>query len=153
MFETLVIVALTGAGLVAGLLFVFSNCVMRSFEEMPEAEGMRAMQIINRRIQNPLFLSIFMGTTLVCLGIIVWAVLEGAAGFVYAVAGAGLYVVGGFGITVFFNVPLNHQLDQASLDSDEGRELWARYRRDWTRWNHVRTLLCVAAVVLLALAL
>jgi uncharacterized membrane protein len=150
---TLIIIAIAGAGLIAGLLFVFSNCVMQSFREMPEGEGMRAMQIINRRIQNPVFLAVFLGTTGVCIAVIFIALIARPTGFVFAVAGAACYLLGGFVLTALRNVPLNNQLDRAAIDTDEGRELWTRYLRDWTRWNHVRVVLCVAAVVLLATAL
>ena len=126
---------------------------MRSFEEMPDGEGMRAMQIINRRILNPMFLGVFAGTALVSLAVIVLAVLERTPGFGFAVAGAACYLVGGFGVTAVGNVPLNNRLDEASIDTESGRTLWKRYLRDWTRWNHVRTVFCIAAVPLLALAL
>ena len=153
LLETSIIVALVGAGLNGGLFFIFSNCVMRSFEEMPDGEGMRAMQIINRRILNPMFLGVFAGTALVSLAVIVLALLERTPDFGFAVAGAACYLVGGFGVTAVGNVPLNNRLDEASIGTDRGRTLWKRYLRDWTRWNHVRTVFCIAAVPLLALAL
>jgi uncharacterized membrane protein len=149
----LTIAALTGSGLIAGLLFVFSNCVMRSLAEMPAGEGMRAMQLINRKILNPVFLGIFMGTTLVCLALIALAAINRPPGFAFAIAGAACYVVGGFGITAARNVPLNNELDEASIDSDAARALWERYLRDWTRWNHIRVILCTLAMPLLALSL
>ncbi len=152
LLATLLILALTGIGVVGGLLFVFSNCVMRSFKEMPGTEGMRAMQIINRRIQNPLFFLIFMGTTVVCLAVIGLAAFQHPPGMIYAIAGAASYVLGGFGITVLFNVPMNNRLDTADLEGEQGQQLWQTYLRDWTRWNHIRTVFCIAAVVLLALA-
>lgn len=153
MHGTLIIIAITGAGLIGGLLFVFSNCVMHSLQDMPDGEGMRAMQIINRRILNPVFLAVFLGTTGVCISVITMALVKRPAGFYFAVAGAGCYLLGGFAITAICNVPLNNRLDKASIDTDEGRELWTRYLRDWTRWNHIRTVLCTAAMVFLALAL
>ena len=153
LLEIFIIVALVGSGLNGGLFFIFSNCVMGSFEEMPDGEGMRAMQIINRRILNPMFLGVFAGTALVSLVVVVLAVMDRPPGSGFAVAGAACYLLGGFGVTAVGNVPLNNRLDQASIDTERGRMLWKRYLRDWTRWNHVRTVFCIAAVPLLALAL
>jgi uncharacterized membrane protein len=48
------------------------------------------------------------------------------------------------------NVPLNVELDRT--DPAAGAAVWQRYVHDWTAWNHLRTLLCAVASVLLLLA-
>ncbi len=55
--------ATVGSGLMAGLLFVFSNAIMRALTQLPPAAGLEAMQRINVAIVNPLFLTVFLGTT------------------------------------------------------------------------------------------
>ena len=62
-----VVLAITGAALVTGLLFAFSTCVMRALADLPNESGMFAMQRINEAILNPLFLTVFIGTPLLCV--------------------------------------------------------------------------------------
>lgn len=52
-------------------------------------------------------------------------------------------IIGMLGCTIAFNVPLNRRLDAAA--PAEGAALWARYLRQWTRWNHLRTVASLAA--------
>jgi uncharacterized membrane protein len=63
----IMVIAVAGSGLMAGLFFVFSFSVMDAVAQMPASEGMKAMQLINRTILNPVFLSAFFGTALACL--------------------------------------------------------------------------------------
>ena len=65
-FLTTMIAAL-GSGLIAGTFFVFSVAVMRALGQRPANEGMAAMQAINIVILNPIFLGVFLGTTIVSL--------------------------------------------------------------------------------------
>jgi len=50
---TIQVIAVAGSGLMAGLFFVFSFSVMDALAQMPTSEGMKAMQLINRTILNP----------------------------------------------------------------------------------------------------
>ncbi|MEM6751210.1 MAG: anthrone oxygenase family protein [Planctomycetota bacterium] len=144
----LVMAALVGVGLIGGLLFVFSNFAMRAFAKLPEGEGMRAMQEINRTILNPLFLVIFMGTTAVAATSVVVGVMHTAAVWSTGlIAGGLLFGLGVFVVTAAGNVPLNNRLDRAEADSEEGRALWATYLRVWTKYNHVRVVSSVLAIL------
>lgn len=115
----IVAIAITGSGVVTGLLFAFSNFVMRALDDLPTGQGMFAMQRINERIINPIFLIFFMGTLVLCLIIVVVSALElGASGHAYFLAGAVVYPLGPFGpfgITILFNVPLNNKLAETAL--------------------------------------
>jgi uncharacterized membrane protein len=51
-----------GSGLMAGVFFAFSTFVMRALARRPFAEGIEAMQEINRTVLNPWFLGVFFGT-------------------------------------------------------------------------------------------
>lgn len=150
-----VIAAALGSGLIAGLLFVFSNTAMRAFGRLPAAQGIAAMQAINIAIINPLFLFAFMGTGLLGAGLalhalISWSSVPGAA---WLIIGGLLYLAGGIGITAAFNVPLNNALAAVTPGTAEAEAVWTRYLRVWTRWNHLRTALCLAASTALMLAL
>ncbi|MEM7681802.1 MAG: anthrone oxygenase family protein [Planctomycetota bacterium] len=150
----LALAGVVGVGLIGGLLFVFSNFAMRAFACLPEGEGMRAMQEINRAILNPLFLVLFMGTTLVSTASVAMGLVHtgafGGQGHPAApgmIAGGLLYGVGVFGVTAGRNVPLNNALDRADPASEAGRALWASYLRVWTRWNHVRVVCAMVSVL------
>jgi uncharacterized membrane protein len=58
-----------------------------------------------------------------------------------------------FGCTIFFNVPLNNALAAADPNSASGVAMWGRYLKDWTLWNHVRTVASFIATVIFILVL
>ena len=148
----IVAMAITGSGVVTGLLFAFSNFVMRALQDLPTEHGMFAMQRINETIINPIFLLFFMGTPVFCLIIGVVSVLNfGASEYAYFLAGAMVYLLGPFGITMLFNVPLNNTLAGTALT--ESAEVWPLYRKKWQRWNHLRTYMGILSIFLLALGL
>jgi uncharacterized membrane protein len=97
-----------------------------------------------------MFMLAFIGATLLCLALGVWGGLhlDETRGKL-ALAGAVLYVVGGFVVTMVANVPLNNALAQAT----PGAAAWHDFYSAWLTWNHVRTAASVAATVLLLLAI
>jgi uncharacterized membrane protein len=150
---TVIIVAcISGAGLVTGLLFAFSNFVMRALADLPPDQGMFAMQRINETIINPVFMALFLGTPILCLVIAVNSGLNiNEPGSLFLFVGAIAYLTGPFGITMLFNVPLNNLLARTKMsDSDE---IWPMYQKKWQRWNHTRTYIGVASVVFMAMGL
>lgn len=149
----LIVIAIAGVGLMAGLFFVFSVSVMDALAKMRPQEGMKAMQLINRTTLNPVFLSAFFGTAIACLGIIVLSAIQQQTGHAWAIGGAVTYLLGGFLVTASCNVPLNNALDRLAFDAEESHESWSRYLTNWTRWNHLRTVASIAAVVLLTTSL
>lgn len=148
----IIVAAISGAGLITGLLFAFSNFVMRALADLPPDKGMFAMQRINKTIVNPIFLLLFMGTPLLCLLIVVHSVTRlGEPASLYLLMGALAYLIGPFGITIRFNVPLNNLL--AGADASKSDEIWPMYQKKWQRWNHIRTYIGVASVVFLSIGL
>jgi uncharacterized membrane protein len=146
--------AILGTGLMAGVFFAFSNSIMGALGRLQPAEGIAAMQAINRVILNPPFLFIFLATPAVC-ALLILAVLwrwsdPGAA---WLLAGAALYIAGGFLVTMVVNVPMNNAIDAVQPASAEGAALWARYLVNWTAWNHVRTVTSLVAMALLVVGL
>jgi len=148
-FITVIIVAsILGSGLITGLLFAFSNFVMRALADLPPDKGMFAMQKINETIINPLFMMFFLGTPILCS---VVAFTSGKninePGNLYLLIGALAYLIGPFGITMLFNVPLNNLLARA--DVSEANEIWPMYQEKWQRWNHIRTYIGVLSIILM----
>ena len=148
----LVVTAIAGAAIVTGLLFAFSNFVMRALAELDPEHGIFAMQQINKKIINPVFLFFFLGTPLVCLLIIVYSVSNfGDQQSVLFLIGSVGYIVGPLGITVLRNVPLNNKLAEA--EPREGSDVWKDYQVRWQRWNHIRTYIGLISIVFLCLGL
>jgi len=147
------LLGLVGSGLVAGLFFAFSTSVMPGLRRLPPEHGAAAMQAANRAILNPLFLAVFLGTTLLCLLVAVAAPFSGRDGAAWLVVGGLLEVVGAFVVTMVVNVPLNNRLDTVDPASVEGGRVWTEYLARWTAWNHLRALASTAATAALAVGL
>lgn len=144
-----------GCGLIAGLYFAFSTFIMTALGRIDPAQGITAMNAINTIILRSLFMPLFFGTTLACLLLAVVAVFRWSApGSAIMLAGGLIYVAGMFLCTVLFNVPLNNAL-AATVDpgSADAASVWARYLKDWTLWNHVRTVASTVASALFIAAL
>ncbi|HSX59109.1 MAG TPA: anthrone oxygenase family protein [Tahibacter sp.] len=129
--------AAIGCGLMGGIYFAFSTFIMRAFATLDPAQASAAMNAINAVILRSPFMPLFWATTLSALALVVlaapeWQTTPGRL----ALAGGLVYLLGMFGCTVAFNVPLNDQLAAASGDA----AAWQRYLAEWTRWNHLRTL-------------
>ena len=150
-----ILAAAVGSGLVAGIFFGFSSFVMRALGRLSAGNGIAAMQSINIVVINPIFMLAFMGTGVICLVLSIgayswWIGMQGRG--LIAIAGI-LYVFGCIGVTMRCNVPLNNALAAAQPESPQAAELWTRYLRDWTFWNHVRTLASLIASILFIVVL
>lgn len=64
-------------------------------------------------------------------------------------AGAAVYLVGTIGVTMVLNVPLNNQLAVMDVNAAASADAWLVYVRDWTLWNHVRTIAALVAALIL----
>lgn len=147
------LVAALGCGLVAGVFFAFSTFVMKALAQQPPAQGIVTMQAINITVINAWFMTVFLGTSVICLILIFSFILRWRQpGATYLLMGALFYLIGCFGVTIGFNVPLNDALAVANPTSTEGGNLWANYLTNWTFWNHVRTSAAFIAAALLTLA-
>jgi uncharacterized membrane protein len=143
-----------GCGLLAGLYFAFSTFIMTALGRIEQVHGVSAMNAINATILRSLFMPFFVGTTLASLVLAIVAVLRWSEpGATAMFAGGVIYVVGMFVCTMVFNVPLNNALAAVDPASAEAAPVWARYRRDWTFWNHVRTIASAAACALFIAAI
>ena len=146
--------AALGCGAVAGVFFAFSAFVMRALVGLPPAQGVAAMQSINRSAISPLFMAALFGTALACLGLAAWAALSrGQPSTARLVMGGALYLVGAILVTIARNVPLNEALAGLDPQAADAAGHWARYAATWTAWNHVRSLAALGAAALLTVSL
>lgn len=51
-------------------------------------------------------------------------------------------------MTIAFNVPMNNALAAAEPEMPDADAVWLNYLRNWTYWNHVRTLASLISTAL-----
>lgn len=158
MIQSLVTILLwfcaVGCGLIAGLYFAFSTFIMTALGRIDQTAGVGAMNAINSTILRSLFMPLFFATTLACALLAVLAVFRwNAPGAALTLAGGLIYVVGMFLCTIVFNVPLNNALAAVDPGSTDAAAVWARYLKEWTLWNHLRTVASTIACALFIAAL
>jgi uncharacterized membrane protein len=84
-----------GCGLMGGVFFAFSAFVMNALANLATAQGIAAMQSINRSAIRPTFMIALFGTALTCAAVGVRSVIAwGQPGAAWALAGATLYLAG-----------------------------------------------------------
>lgn len=141
-------------GLLAGLYFSFSTFINSALGRIETPAGIAAMNSINVVIVRSPFMPLFLGSSLAalilaCIALFQWH--QPGSGAVFA--GGVIYVVGMFVCTMVLNVPLNNALAAVDPASANGADVWAKFLRDWTFWNHVRTIASTVAMVLFIYAI
>lgn len=141
--------------LVGGVFLAFSDFIMRALSATSGQGGAEAMQVINREVFRWAFMTLFLGLAAVSLALIVAAALGHAGPAAPLVGAAGLvYLLGCFGVTVAFNVPMNEALADMDLSQEATRAYWTgTYLPRWTFWNTVRTFASGLAAALLLFGL
>lgn len=135
---------------VGGVFLAFSDFIMRSLAMTGGHGGIEAMQVINREVFRWVFMTLFLGLAVVSLIIAAYGAfaLTGPAGTLMSLAGL-CYLVGCFGVTVFFNVPMNETLAGLEISDAQTRSYWSNtYVPRWTFWNSVRTTACAISAAL-----
>ena len=148
------ITSLLGSALVGGVFFAFSSFVMKALARVPAAEGIAVMQSINVVVINRSFLGVFVGTALLSVGLVMLALVYRAhPATIFFLGGAVLYFAGTFLVTIFGNVPLNHQLAAITATDADAVKLWLHYLDRWTMWNHVRVVAAISATLMFTVGL
>lgn len=154
-FGVVPVLATVLTGLFAGLFLAFSMAVMPGLARTGDRSMVEAMQGINTAILNPLFALVFVGAPVAALGSVALFFASGAH-LSTAWAGTGLVLlVAAVVVTFTVNVPRNNDLDQAGAASriQDPAAVRAAFEPVWVRWNHVRALASVAALVCSVVAL
>lgn len=150
-------VAVVSTGLVAGIVFAYSNSVMPGLRHADDRTFVDACQRLNTAIHNPLFMLVSNLALLATAAAAVLAALAGLGGAVLAWTGAALLLyLGTLVLTLAVNVPMNNALIAAGHpDTIPGdlAEVRARFETRWTAMNNLRTLSTTAALVCLVIAL
>ena len=149
-----VFLALIGSALISGVFFAFSSFIMKALARLPSSEGIAAMQSINVVVLNPVFLGVFMGTTVMSLLVSMFSIGDWEApASAYYLAGATLYIAGTFLVTGIGNVPLNNHLAAVTVNNPAADDIWRHYLDRWTRLNTIRTISAAVAAVMLLIGL
>jgi uncharacterized membrane protein len=137
-------------------MYTFNVAIVPALRVMRPKEHIVAMQAINIKIVNPIFLFSFLGPAII---LPLAAILHnGSVQFPWLVGAAILHIVGIDGVTVAGNIPLNKKLDavDASQLTDAEAE---RIRQDfqgrgsmWMRYHNIRTISGIIATVLILIA-
>ncbi len=148
-------VAIIAYALVGGVFLAFSDFIMRSLSRTSGHGGIEAMQVINHEVFRWVFMTLFLGMAVFSATLAGYGAfaLTGPASALIMLAGL-VYLIGCFGVTAVFNVPMNNALAGMDASRAETREYWlGTYVPRWTFWNSVRTAACIMAALLLALGL
>jgi uncharacterized membrane protein len=149
-------VTLLFTGAVAGVFFAYSVSVMIGLDGIKPEQAIVAMQSINEKIQNPLFLPAFLLAPFAAAatGALLLGLGQRAPGLIF-IAAAAVYAAGALLPTIAVNVPMNNALAVAAIPADpqEAARLWADYSSRWTSWNHLRTVASLLGLLLTGLGL
>ena len=147
--------AILAYALVGGVFLALSDFIMRSLSLIGGTGGAEVMQAINREVFRWVFMALFLLMAAVSVALAVYGGLfiGGGPGTLMMIAGL-VYVTGCFGVTVFFNVPMNEALADMDLSAETTRAYWINtYVPRWTFWNTVRTMACGLSAALLLFGL
>ncbi|MFF8710873.1 DUF1772 domain-containing protein [Streptomyces sp. NPDC015184] len=136
--------AVITTGLYAGLMLTFLTSIMPGLAILPDERFTDAMRRFNEKVPGPFFLLLFFGV-IAFPAVVVFG--DDGVDRVLALAALAC-AVGSHLITIAGNVPLNNRLAQ-SEGGDDGAAR-AAFEGRWNRLHRVRTLLSLAAFVLLA---
>lgn len=152
----LLVVSGTLTGLFAGLLYAFSVAVVPGLRAIKGAQHIAAMQAINEKIKNPIFFLSFLGPTIL-LPVVAYLHRD-TPQFPLLLAAALLHILGGNGVTIGGNLPLNDRLAQVNPDqiseaeADQIRSDFQHPGSPWMRFHAARTLATAAATALVLIA-
>ena len=154
-FFVLLQFAILAYALVGGVFLAFSDFIMRSLSITGGTGGVETMQVINREVFRWVFMRLFLGmavTSLILIGYTAFT-LDDAGTTLIGLSGL-IYLVGCFGVTAVFNVPMNEALSKMELSADSTKEYWTKtYLPRWTLWNTVRAIACTVSAAMLMWAL
>jgi uncharacterized membrane protein len=140
----------------AGLFYAFSVALMPGLDDIPATHAIRAMQSMNRKVLNPLFLTSFLVAPLAALVTGALLLVIGRPAALLSFLAGATYVLGAFVPTGLVNVPMNTALDAeapAALQEAAAVQRWSAYAARWTRWNTLRTGFSATSLLLIGLAL
>lgn len=133
---------------ISGILYGFSDFIMRGLNSLAPKSAIAAMRGINTTVYRSLFMILFVGLVATSIIASVWlTIVHGWQDSVYVILGSFLYIFGMFMVTGRGNVPLNESLGRSDIEGGDSERIWSDYYIQWTRLNTLRCLFGVLAGV------
>jgi len=144
-------------GLVAGLFYGYDCSVVNGLGNLENDVYLQSFQSINKIIQNPYFFVSFMGCLLV-LPFATWVSYgnSGPATFYLLLSATIIYLMGVFGVTIFFNIPLNEELAKFSISTATENEISTMrkiFENPWNKYHAIRTVSSIISFSLTIISL
>lgn len=149
------IAATLSVGMFAGVFFIYSNATMPGLRKADDRTFVRAFQLIDTAVINPLFLGLFFGgLVFTAVAVFLHRGSEYGAALPWLVTGGVLYLVV-IVLTIAINVPLNDAIKAAGDPDviDVARVRAEFHEARWVISNHVRVVLSMGAFGSLSWAL
>lgn len=145
------LLSLLSTGAIFGFFYAYACSAMWGLDATPPQAAIAAMQGINAQVRNAAFFPAFFLTPvlLALTAGLSWGAGRGGARLPFAAA-ALVYLIGGMGLTLLANVPMNEALAQVTVpaEPEEAQRLWDAYSGPWQVWNATRTVFSGVALVL-----
>lgn len=153
------VLSTVSVGLIAGVFFGWAVSVMPGLARVDARTFVSAFHAMDRAIVRVPFVSVFLGGLLLTAASNLLHSGADHRGVLPWTAAAFLLYLLSFIFTIRINIPINNALDNTlkaaggldALDAAAVRERFAEAR--WAYWNNVRAVLCMLALVCLAVAL
>lgn len=134
---------------ISGILYGFSDFIMRALNKLPAQNAISTMNHINVSVYKSVFMVLFMLLVPVSIAIAIFSIVTiGWSDSITVIVATGLYVFGMFMVTGMGNVPLNEELKNHSLNGNhDSSTTWHHYYVTWTKLNSLRCVLGAASSV------
>ena len=143
--SALIVLAILGSGLVAGVFFAFSTFIMAALARLPTAQGIVAMQSINITVITPVFMVVLFGTAILAGYLAYFSFNDvGIPGNFWILMGSLAYMCSIL-ITLILNVPLKDALAALDPAGHDAARFWNNFIEKWTNYNHLRSCATLAA--------
>ncbi len=148
------IIATTFTAAIFGFFYAWTCSTMWGLDTADPHVAIEAMRAMNASVRNAVFAPVFFGTPAVLAVAALSAHRAGARGRWFGAA-ALLYLIGGLGLTMAVNVPMNETLATAPVPEsrDAAQQMWDTYSQPWQVANAARTAVSGLALVLAATGL
>lgn len=149
--STLAAMLFTGA--IFGFFYAWICSTLWGLDAAAPRVAIAAMQAMNASVRNVVFAPAFFGTPLV-IGLAAFLAHRAgrrSAAWLLA-AGAGIYLIGGIGLTLTVNVPMNEALALVDAHAAGAEQIWAAYSGRWQLFNIIRTFASGLALLLVGVA-
>lgn len=143
------------AGAIFGFFYAWVCSTMWGLDNADPRVAIAAMQAMNDSVRNFVFMPAFFFTPLVLAAAGFLAFREESMSSAYLLFGAAvLYAVGGLGLTLLVNVPMNEELARVTVPEniEEAASIWHDYSGRWQAWNGVRTVVSGLSLLMPVLA-